>query len=267
MMRGLMARLMNGTAILRAPEGEAGGGSVDGNAQGRLGNDLFSVGSDKARQQQKPDDSGGDDDGDGDIADLLAEFGDDEDDSGDDDDKPEDFTGADTALKEELMTTLKGLRLPDDLIPDDFDASDKKQLTDVLTKAHRQGVGSAVGMVMKPMQVAMQRLASQMEKVVDKKLKGYSDSNEAKNHIDTITTDFGDPNLKPMIKMMDDRLKDKKIGAAERAQKIRKSLSAMRLGNGTGKSTNSGNGGGSSGSGMKSGAAALDLFVPMTPKK
>lgn len=96
-----------------------------------------------------------------DMSEFFNAGDDDEDDEGDSL-TPEEIQAQETQVGNELKATLDSLTLPTDLIPEDFDASDRTQLLALMNRVQTHTATNAVRAMLKPVQATLVRMATQL---------------------------------------------------------------------------------------------------------
>ena len=146
--------------VLRAPPGE-----------GNPGGSSVTLGS---QTQEESTQTGDDENGDDEESDLGEDLGIEEDSEFD----IGEYVGyqqtdADKAAAAELKTNLEGLlegmSLSDDVIPEDFDVSDPKQLREVIVASNRQTAQQILGMLIPVMNHGLGLAGKQMKHYIDAK--------------------------------------------------------------------------------------------------
>ena len=249
-----------------ASESQPGGG---GGGSGAQVDDAFA--GEGGRQQGGL--IGQEDDGeDTELKDMLSAFADP--DSGDDDDDDGAQTpGAGAVSQEEIggmqqlvTQTIAQMRMPDNLIPENFDANDPQQLNQLLTRTMQHTVSQSLNVVFKPVQLAMKQMAATLQGEIDTKIKSSTSGMKDSAVLESIVPEINDPQHSGLVKTLDESLKAKGKKVQERAKTIRKMLNQMGIqSNGAGNRRTS-NPNGNSGGGVKTGHAALDEFFGAFPK-
>lgn len=216
------------------------------------------------------------DDEDSDLKDVLEGFklGDDEDDEFDDtqdrsqglSDIPQDQV---TALNQKIESTIKNMRIPDGAIPEDFDVSDRTQLTNLMNRTVQAAVAQSLQVVFQPVQMALQHMVGQLDGRIDAKIAGSRDQMSAHAILEQMVPEINDPRHKGLVMTLNETLKSNGKKANERAKLIRKTLNSMGIkaenAQGGGRRMSNPNGGGNNQS-VRTGAAALDSFFGSMPK-
>lgn len=295
-MFALMNHLLRNSVVF-APEGGSGFGSFAGGMAGQQAMsqqpDKNAANTDNSANGGTGASDGADDDeseDSGDLAQLMAMFDDvsDDDDTSNDSDGSKRGTGADgdddsdsvddiqQQLSAELQDGIRGIGIREDTFPEDFDPTDQRQLRAALASAAQQTAIQTIRLALRPMQVAMQQMRTQMMGEIQNRIKEYSQTQTAASILEQHVPEIRDPTLAPMVRMLDKQAKARGLGSLERAKNIRKALDQLGItrkvgadqeGRGTAGATGSGMGNDSNGNGrVRQGRAALDLFMPL-PKK
>lgn len=175
-----------------------------------------------------------------------------------------------TAMQTEVQTAIRNMRLPDNIIPADFDPNDRSQLMSVLTNVQQATIAQSLNVVFKPVQLALKHMNQQMNAVIDSKVNATKKGITEQSIFEQIVPEIGNPKYAGMIKGMDAQLQANGKGVKERAQTIRKLLNQMNIkddtppSNGNHRRASNPNGGGGQ-QGMKTGKSALDSFFGPMP--
>lgn len=202
--------------------------------------------------------------------------------NGDDEDEENEGTndGSDGAgatqeqLQQEIQAAVRAMSIPEDVIPEDFDPTDSRQLRGVLGAVQQRTALATMGIVFKPVQAAMAQMQQHFAAEMDRKIKEATEGIQGQGQLEQIVPELTDPKLGPIIKNLDRVYKEKGKKPLERAKLIRRMLDTTGLAS---KNRGGGNGGGSNrsnqnrssrdsqpGNGaVRTGAAALDFFAPM----
>lgn len=264
--------------ILRAPVemsgmGSFGGGTGGGDDSDAGDDDSFSGGG----QQSGLIDLSNQDDEDADpLDDVFQAFGDGSDNEIDDTTQ-QGFSFADvppeqiTAMQTEIQSIIGKMTLSADAIPENFDPSDRQQFASVMNRTIQAAVAQSLNVVFKPVQLAMNTMASQTQQMVDQKIAGAQTGMAARSVIESKVPEINNPKYSAMVKTMDKNLQTAGKKPGERATILRKMLNQMGIND---SSTSNGNGqqrrmsGGGNGQDVtrRQGKAALDsLFGAFTP--
>lgn len=159
MFKTLANSMMNGTAyanrITYAPDGFGGAGADEETFDEIPGSD-----NDGEDDDEQNNDSSDKDEITNDPEKFMSDLfgaGDDDGDDDEDDESPEDLQKAQETMATNLKTGLSGLTLPADLIPEDFDASDPKQLAKVLNDLQIHTATQTIKLVFGPVQETLNR--------------------------------------------------------------------------------------------------------------
>lgn len=264
------------TAICRAPDDFSGFGALTndnaggGNGQGQDGGDngfanggqqgdLIGVGGDQSQTDPMKD-----------VFDMFA------DPDGDDDDDDTGGTPVNTEIPQDqinnmqtlVKNTIANMRITDDMLPADFDPSDRTQMTAVMNKLMQSTVAQSMNVVFQPVQLAMKQMAATLQAQIDSKVSESRTGMRDQQVLESMVPEVNDPAYAPMVKTMDATLKQKGRNAKDRATAIRKMLNQMGVkssGNGANsRRTSNPNGDGGNGA-VRTGHAALDSFFGAMP--
>lgn len=258
--------MLFGPRINFAPPDDLGGGGGGGNDNGG-GNDPNQSGNGNQGQGDDGLDLSGflgdEDEAGGDLAEILASFGGTNEDNLDDTEQPEieGFSDASPEEIQELGRTVGNLisRIAPtaDLIPENFDANDRDQLQQLLTKTMQQTTQQAMSVVFKPMQLAMATLAKQATKMMDQKISAAQTGMESNAILTSEVPELKDPRFKPFLDPMNEALIRQKKTPRERASIMRRTLNQMGVKPKAPNQRNSSQANGDNAS-IKHGKAALD---------
>jgi hypothetical protein len=240
--------------------GDGGEGGDDGTGESQQGPLIGQGGEDE-------------DDTDG-LKDVFEAFkveGDDDDGDGDDDSNasgdsfdvpPERIQ----AMQTEIGNLIKGMRLPDDAIPEDFDVNNRVALQGLMNRTVQAAVSQSLNVVFKPVQLAMSQMAAGMQSQIEAKINGSRREMQDSTVLETTVPEINNPKYAPLVKSLDATLKTKGKKVGERAKTIRKMLNQMGINDpGTG-STRRSSGSDNGGATKKVGKSALDSFFGEMPK-
>lgn len=193
----------------------------------------------------------------------LFKSADDEGGDGDDTDDTDDGEQVREALSAELEDRLANMTLPEDLIPDDFNPSDPKALRALLNDVQRESARQALGMMFKPVQVTMERMAAQMNRQIRNAVNSGVGENNFNGMISQEIPAYKDPAVRRVIEPFITAAK-KKHGSNHAAviMAVKKGMQAVGMSiSSNRRSGRSGSGSNSDGAGIRTGSAALDGFV------
>lgn len=291
-MFALMNHLLRNSVVF-APENGSGFGSFAGGMAGQQAPNQ------PAEKNVANNGAGGDgvadeesEDGE-DLAQLMAMFDDVSDDdsrsddsngtkrgagSGEGDDDDDSTDQLQQQLSTELQNGIRSIGIREDTFPEDFDPTDQRQLRAALASTAQQTAIQTIQLVLRPMQVAMQQMQTQMMGEIQNRIAEYSQTQTAASILEQHVPEIRDPTLAPMVRMLDKQAKARGLGSLERAKNIRKALDQLgitrktgadqtgrRAAGATGFGSNNDSTGNSNGS-IREGKAALDLFMPL-PKR
>jgi hypothetical protein len=191
---------------------------------------------------------------------------------------PEAIKALQTDLAKYVNDSVNAISIPEDAIPENFDPTDSKQLRTVLSTVAKQAVLQAVGLSMKPMQIAVERLGKASQAYVNEQMKSLRESMNVDTTFRELVPEIDDPILKPVVTTLDGKLKAKGKNLRERAVLIRKALDGMGLKSSTkqqsqrqsssgndrsGRQSNQNRGRRSQSTSFASGTDALEIFAPI----
>lgn len=166
-------------------------------------------------------------------------------------------------LQQGIRQAISQMRVPDNMIPEDFDPSDRGQLQQLLNQTLQAAVTQSMGVVFRPVQMAMNHLNQQIDGRIDSAVRTSRTQSQAQDIIESMVPEFQDKRYKTMLEGLDSTLKAQKKTPRERAVALRKILNQMGIKSTQGSDNSrrqSGSGGQGNGSGVKVGTAALDSF-------
>lgn len=265
--------MLQHAGILRAPAelsgfgsfGGGGGTGADG-GQGGTGGEGGELGS----TQQHPLIGEGEDgeEGDSELNELFSAFG-----GGDEDENFEPVNIGDIpqedvdAMQTQVQSMIAQVRVPENTIPENFDPSDRTQLMALLNKTAQAAVSSSMGVVFKPVQLAMTQMAAQMKAHVDNSIKASGKQNRDVSVITDLVPEYNDKRYSGMLKGVEQTLIAQGKKPEERAKLMRKMLNQMGIQGDTGQGRRSSGGTGQGGTAsVRTGKSALDSFFGAMPK-
>lgn len=161
----------------------------------------------------------------------------------------------------EIQNMLKGVKLSDDAIPEDFNPSDPQQLRGVMDKAIQQGAMAGMQLTFKPMQAAMKQLATDLQSQMRSMFEEYGGKQGNEKTLARIVPEVEDSEMAPMVNGLFKQAMTKKGATAETAaQAVRKVLDGFGMKRDK-KSDDPFSGG------FKVGNDALDAFAPLKAQK
>lgn len=197
----------------------------------------------------------------------LFKAGGDSDNGGDEDEgeSPEQMAAAEQAMATELQNSLNNLTLPEDIIPEDFDASDPKQLRALLNQVQINAATQAVKLTLRPVQATLGRVMTTVRREMKDTVRNGTDAMQETGALAEAFPGIENPVVAPVIKMLYSQAKAKYPGNRKAAfAAVRKGLQAVGVdGSDTGKS---GRRTSEDSAGIKTGNSALDSFGLVIPK-
>lgn len=169
------------------------------------------------------------------------------------------------AMAKKIAGMLQSTTLGADVIPENFDPTDPKQMLDVLNKSNQKTIMAAVQIAMQPVEAAIQQLSTDMVGRIESSLNNFSANQHGNQVLAQLVPEANDPELKGLVKDLYARGMKKKGATPDIAAKsVRAALDAMGLS--TSQSNPKRTSGSEFGGGFKSGSDALDAFAPL-PKQ
>jgi hypothetical protein len=170
-------------------------------------------------------------------------------------------------VQAELATNLKngidGLSIPEDMIPEDFNGSDPKQLRALLGRVQQHTARNAINLMFAPVQVALGRMATQLRREMAASSQNTFSESAAVQLLEQNVPAARNPKLRPMVDLIFSQAKVRFPGNM-RAQvsSTKKALTAMGI-----RSGSTAPRGPSGGTRTREGSQGLDLYAPMAKPK
>lgn len=205
------------------------------------------------------------------LADLFAEDPPEEgDEEQDEDDGLEDDPAnpgkkitSEQKLAGELQNMLKGFKITTEDFGADFDVNDPAKFAAAMTAVQRKAAVATMQMVLKPVQVALEKQTAVFQKQIEASLSNFSNQSTSKNALKELVPEVDDPELSGLINSLFTQAQKKAKNPVAAAQTVRKAIDAMGLkSKAVAKRTSDPFSGGS----KLEGAAALDMFAPLKKK-
>lgn len=200
------------------------------------------------------------------MSDLFpAEDDDDEDEPAE---TPEEIAAAETEMAENLKRGLAGLTLAEDLIPDDFDPTDRNQMRTLLNQVQINAATNAIKLMFAPVQQTLNRMGGQMRREMRQTSRGGLDAQNERVALEESFPGIKNPVISPVISMAYKAAKvkhptDRKAAFAA----VRKSLQALGIdGSDAGKGNKGPRGERMGDGGLKTGPDALEGFGLRLPQ-
>ncbi len=183
------------------------------------------------------------------------------------------------ALETEITNIIKNIRIPDNALPENFDPTDRTQMQSVLSGLMRNTIAQSLSVVFRPMQLAMQTMANQIDQRVQGQITAATQGQSARQVLAETVPEVNNPQYAPMILQWDANLKSNGKKPQERAQAIRKMLNQMGFkpdqaarSNGNNRTASNpqrqqGNGGAAPHASVRQGTAALDSMFAISRKQ
>jgi hypothetical protein len=163
------------------------------------------------------------------------------------------------ALAEQLNQGIGALNIAEDVIPEDFNPADPKQLREVLKKTQQATARAAINLMFVPVQAAIGQAVKQMRLEMQQSASSATGKQAATQMLEQHVPAYRSPKLRPLVNMIFDQ-SQKRFPGDLRAQvaATRKGLKAMGVSSGSSASRGS--------SRTPSGASktgGLDLYAPV----
>lgn len=180
---------------------------------------------------------------------------------GDEDDETEEQQrAAGQALATRIGEALNSFKFSEDIIPENFDPNDSRQLRELLAKTSRHSMLQTITIMMDPLKQMMEKNSRLMRKEMGSMMSQSSREADSKAILKAHVPEIDDPSLRPVVQGLFQTAMSKNKGNPEAAAKqIRKALDAMGLK--TERTARSD----PSGAGFRSGRSALDFMSPLPP--
>ena len=168
---------------------------------------------------------------------------------------------AERKVMEGIQNIMKSLRPPEDMIPEDFNPSDPKQLRDILGKTQQQTAQATLQMMLIPMQEAMTQMATDLKADFAKQLGEFGSKSDSKRVLAELVPEVNNPEHAGLVNTLySNALKKKGATSTDAAKAVRIALDALGI---KGKGGSNRNSDPSQGANFKSGNEALNLFAPL----
>jgi len=145
-------------------------------------------------------------------------------------------------------------------LPDNFDPSDTKQLTDFMAQSNQATALAAIQLTFQPMQMAMEEQMNRIQTMIESKLSGFGSQQSESTILKEIVPEVEDDKLGGLVQTLFKQAKQSKAGKDNpkaAAQMVRKGLDAMGF-----KATKTADPL-AGGSGFRTGKDALDAYAPL----
>jgi len=156
------------------------------------------------------------------------------------------------SLATEIQNMIAAMNLKEDLVPEDFNPADPKQLRDLLNKSNQQTAMAVVQMTMKPMTVAFQQFSSDIKTFIGDSLKNNNQGTQAQQLFEREIPESKGEHGAMAKNMFENAMKRTKGDAKAAVAATRRALDALGIKNKPQGDPMAG------GSGFKQGTAALD---------
>jgi hypothetical protein len=139
-----------------------------------------------------------------------------------------------TQLAEELNAGIEALTIPEDFLPEDFDANDPKKLRAAMLGLQQRTARAAVALAFKPMQVAMTRIVGQLRAEMQSVASNTSTANQRQQLLEQYVPAANNRKLRPVVDMIFNQAAKKYPNDVRMQIKVtRKSLTAMGIKSGS----------------------------------
>lgn len=183
----------------------------------------------------------------------------DEDDDDEEEETPEQIAAAESQMAEDLKNGLSKLTLAEDLIPDDFDPNDPKQMRELLNKVQINAATNAIKLMFAPVQQTLNRMGGQMRREMRQTSRSGHDAVNERMALEESFPGIKNPVIAPVIKTIYEAAKkkhptDRKAALAA----TRKGLAAVGVDGSDAGKAGSRQRDSEGGDGFRTGASALD---------
>lgn len=159
-----------------------------------------------------------------------------------------------------IRTTIEGIGLPDDLLPENFNPSDPVQLRDALTRTARNTAAHTSSLMVRVMQQILTAEREAMHTEIDRRVNGQANQQRTRQMLESAIPEMEQPALAPLIQTMFDRaMKTHKGKPAAAIAATKRSMAALGMILGGSQSPGGDRRGSRS---TRSGNEALDQFFP-----
>jgi hypothetical protein len=165
-------------------------------------------------------------------------------------------------LAKQINTGLAAITLPEDIVPEDFNPSDPKQMRSLLTNVSMHGARAAISLMMTPMQVGLGSMAKQLRKEMLTTASTTTQDSVTSRLLEANVPAYKNPKLKPMVDMVLQQAKTRFPGNPQAQVKVVRKIMAS-MGTRSGSSAPRGNSRGRT----NGESGALDLYAPMAGRR
>lgn len=133
------------------------------------------------------------------------------------------------AVDTEVKAAIQKMQFPESMIPADFNPNDRAQFKAVMDNGVRAAVAQALGVVFKPVQLALGHMVKQTGAQMDSKIKAATTGLKANNVLADVVPEINMPQYSGMVQSMNQALQKQGKKPAERAQILRRTLNQMGI--------------------------------------
>lgn len=168
------------------------------------------------------------------------------------------------AAQTETMNIIRNMRIPDNIIPENFDPNDRQQMQQVMTQAMQATIAQSLSVVFRPVQMAMTQMNGALRREMQTQVAESRTGIKESSIFEQTVPEVNNPKYAPLIQQLEAPLKAAGKPVAERAKTIRKMLNQLGVNDPTtfdGNQRRTANpNGGQAPTGRREGTAALDAF-------
>jgi hypothetical protein len=206
-----------------------------------------------------------------DFASLFAGDEDEEteEEEGDDDSSSgEDETAQYQQLIDNLNRSIEQLAVPEELIPEDFDATDPRQLRGLLSNVQKQTARNLLPLFMKPVELGLRRSTEMMQREITERVSNAMKEAKGDSVLEQLVPEISDPKHRKMLRQLYSATAGTGKSEAQRARALRNFIdtSGLLKKGSKGNRSQTSQRTASPSAGIKTGRKALDAIMPM-PKR
>lgn len=131
------------------------------------------------------------------------------------------------AAARQLQEQITNFRLPDDLIPEDFDPTDRTQLGKLLVSTQQHSIKQTLGLAFGIMNRALQAQKTELQADFDTRLGNWNQANRTEAMLATQIPEYEDPALKPVVKTLYEQAKKRHSKTADAIAATKSALKAL----------------------------------------
>lgn len=129
----------------------------------------------------------------------------------------------------EILASIEGFSLPEDIIPDDFNPNDPKQLRAVMADSARHGMQAAISTMFKPIEIAMRRNERIMNQRIQDAVKGGISQDKTQDTLEKFVPAVKDPAMRATVENLFTQARKKEKDPAKAAQMVARGMKAMGM--------------------------------------